>query len=136
MPKVALLVEKCGIDDVVGTFSVHGFCGLLGAVLVGVFAGGYVQADGWPPINLGGQILGALICCILLGFLPGLGLAWVLAKFDLLRVSREEEIEGLDLTECGIAAYPEQTGGVPAETGPVSQGELAPAPVGRLATES
>lgn len=136
MPKVAILVEKCGIDDVVGAFSVHGFCGLLGAVLVGVFAGGYVQADGWPPINLGGQILGALICCIVLGFLPGLGLAWVLAKFNLLRVPPEEEVEGLDATECGIAAYPEKTGATPSETFPVSPGELAPAPVGRLATES
>lgn len=110
MPKVALLVEKAGIDDVVGAFSVHGFCGLLGALLVGVFAGGYVQADGWPAINFVGQLTGALISCILLGFLPGIALAYVLKKFNMLRVPEKEEIEGLDLYECGIAAYPEKVG--------------------------
>lgn len=131
MPKVALLVEKMGIDDVVGAFSVHGFCGLLGALLVGIFAGGFVQAEGWPPINFVGQLTGALICCILLGFLPGLGLAFILNKFNMLRVPAAEEVEGLDLTECGIAAYPEKTG-VHALDG-ASVGNPSPT---RLSTES
>lgn len=120
MPKVARLLEKFRVDDVVGAVAVHGFCGFLGTVLVGIFAAGYVQAEGWPPISFAGQLVGALICCVVLGFLPGLGLAWVLNKFGGLRVPREEEIEGLDLADCGIGAYP--------ETGAISTPHVTPAP--------
>ncbi len=135
MPKIAALVERMGIDDVVGAFSVHGFCGFLGTILVGVFASGYVQAEGWPPINFAGQLMGALICCIVLGLLPGLGLSWVLSKFGLLRVPREEEIEGLDLTECGINAYPEKVG-VHAMPGGLASTALAAPSMAKLAAES
>ncbi|HEY5791753.1 MAG TPA: hypothetical protein VIS74_00550, partial [Chthoniobacterales bacterium] len=38
MPKVALFIEKIGIDDAVGAFAVHGFCGIIGALLPGILA--------------------------------------------------------------------------------------------------
>ncbi len=130
MPKIAVLIEKFGIDDVVGAFAVHGFCGLIGAILPGIFAAGYIQGEGYPPINLGGQVLGAVICCVLLGFIPGYVSALILSKFGLLRVSREEELEGLDIAECGYNAYPE--GGISAVS--VKDTDPAPAPAGIPAT--
>jgi len=108
MPKMAMFIERIGIDDVVGAFAVHGFCGLIGAILPGIFAAGYVQQEGIPPISFLGQLIPALICTIALGFIPGFVSAFVLNKFGLLRVSKEEELGGLDIVDCGYNAYPEQ----------------------------
>lgn len=129
MPKVALLIEKMGIDDVVGAVAVHGFCGLTGAILPGIFASGYVQGAGYPPVNLGGQLLGAFVCCIVLGLLPGFGSAWVLNKLGMLRVSKEEELAGLDLGDCGYPAYPESAMPVTAKELAPAEAASAPAPV-------
>jgi len=107
MPKIAVFIEKKGVDDVVGAVAVHGFCGFLGAVLPGIFAAGYVQGDGIPAISFTGQLICSLICCLLLGFIPGYGSAFILKKLGMLRVSKEEELEGLDLADCGYGAYPE-----------------------------
>lgn len=107
MPWVGQLVEKMGIDDAVGAVAVHGYCGLLGAMTVGVMATGYIQGEGYPPINFFGQLLGTFICVVLLGFIPGYGVSWVLKKLNLLRVPRAEEIEGLDMGDLGITGYPE-----------------------------
>ncbi|NJO80937.1 MAG: ammonium transporter [Cyanobacteria bacterium RM1_2_2] len=107
MPKVIIAVERAGIDDAVGAVGVHGFCGLLGAVLVGIAAAGFPQGEGIPLINLFGQVVGAVVCVVLLGFIPGYGTSWLLKKFNLLRVSREEEIAGLDLSDLGVEGYPE-----------------------------
>jgi ammonia channel protein AmtB len=107
MPKVILAVERAGIDDAVGAVGVHGFCGLLGAVLVGIAAAGFPQGEGIPSINLFGQVVGAVVCVGLLGFIPGYITSWLLKKFNLLRVSREEEIAGLDLSDLGVEGYPE-----------------------------
>jgi ammonia channel protein AmtB len=112
MPKVAVLVEKAGIDDAVGAFAVHGFGGLFGVLAFGIFGGGYVQGDGYPATNFLAQLIGAVIMCIGLGFIPGYVLAFGLHKFGLLRESPETEMRGLDLAELGIEAYPETFGSV------------------------
>jgi ammonia channel protein AmtB len=107
MPKIAILIEKMGIDDAVGAFSVHGFCGMLGTLFVGIVAVGYPQGEGVPLISFTGQLVGTLVCIILLGFIPGYGTSWILKKLHLLRVSRQEELEGLDLSDLGVEGYPE-----------------------------
>lgn len=107
MPKVAMFVERMGVDDAVGAIAVHGWCGVFGAVVVGVAAGGFPQGEGIPAINLGTQILGVVLFAGLLGFLPGYGCSWVMKRFDLLRVSPEEEVAGLDLADLGVPGYPE-----------------------------
>lgn len=107
MPFVGNAVEKAGIDDAVGAFAVHGYCGIFGALMVGIVAAGYPQPAGIPSINFGAQLIGALICAILLGFIPGYGVSFVLKKLGLLRVSEAEEIAGLDLADFGIEGYPE-----------------------------
>lgn len=107
MPKVAVLVEKMGIDDAVGAVGVHAWCGLFGTLMVGVFATGYPQGEDIPLTGLGGQLLGAFLCTIVLGFIPGYGTSWILKKLNLLRVSRQEEIESLDIADLGVEGYPE-----------------------------
>ncbi|AFZ52040.1 ammonium transporter [Dactylococcopsis salina] len=106
MPWVGMWIEKIGIDDAVGAFAVHGYCGLLGAMAVGVMATGY-QIGNYPAINFFGQLLGAFLCTIVLGLIPGYFASLALKKFGLLRVPVEEEMEGLDLGDFGITGYPE-----------------------------
>jgi ammonia channel protein AmtB len=107
MPLVGTAVERFGIDDAVGAFAVHGYCGVFGSVMVGIFASGYPNPGDVPAINFFAQILGAAISALLLGFIPGYGVSFVLKQFGLLRVSREEEEIGLDLADFGIEGYPE-----------------------------
>ncbi|MBD2465074.1 ammonium transporter [Oscillatoria sp. FACHB-1407] len=107
MPKVIIAIEKFGIDDAVGAVGVHGFCGLFGSIVTGIAAAGFPQGDGIPNINFLGQLTGALICVVLLGFIPGYGVSWLLKKFNLLRVSADEEIAGLDIADMGAEGYPE-----------------------------
>jgi ammonium transporter, Amt family len=107
MPFVGNAVEKAGIDDAVGAFAVHGYCGVIGAMTVGVLATGYPQGDGIPLTSFFGQLVGTVICTVVLGFIPGYGVSFVLKKLGMLRVSYEEEMEGLDLSEFGLQGYPE-----------------------------
>ncbi|MBD2102560.1 ammonium transporter [Leptolyngbya sp. FACHB-261] len=107
MPLVAGFVEKVGIDDPVGALGVHAYCGLLGVMMVGIVGTGYVQGEGIPPTSFTGQFIGGFICLIILGFIPGYVVSFILKKINLLRVSREEEIEGLDLSDLGVPGYPE-----------------------------
>ena len=107
IPLVGRLVEKCGIDDAVGAVAVHGFSGVYGLVLVGIFASGYPNVvDGAPAINFMGQFEGAIVMA-LLGFIPGFAVSYVLKKVNLLRVPEEVEIIGLDLVEIPARPYPE-----------------------------
>lgn len=108
MPKTALFIERRGVDDAVGAVAVHGVTGVISGILPGIFAAGYIAQPGQAPINIGGQIGGTLLCAIVLGFIPGYVVSWILKKLKLLRVSEEVETKGLDLTELGIEAYPER----------------------------
>ncbi len=107
MPKVALFIEHRGVDDAVGAVAVHGVTGTISGILPGIFAAGYIAQDGQPPINLFGQVGGVAITAIFLGFIPGYGVSWILKKLKLLRVPSEVEIQGLDIPELGVRAYPE-----------------------------
>ncbi|MCZ6828882.1 MAG: ammonium transporter [Gammaproteobacteria bacterium] len=92
-----LTLDKLKIDDPVGALSVHGVVGLLGLLLVPV-----TNSDS----SFTGQIIGALT---IFGWVFGISLAtWALLKAIVgIRVGEEEEYEGIDLSECGMEAYPE-----------------------------
>ena len=105
MPFVGAAVEKAGIDDAVGAVAVHGYCGTLGAMTVGVMATGYPQGEGIPLTGFFGQLAGTFICTVVLGFIPGYGVSWVLKKLNMLRVPASEELEGLDLADFGLVGY-------------------------------
>ncbi|MEL7357867.1 MAG: ammonium transporter [Cyanobacteria bacterium J06560_6] len=107
MPFIGNAVERAGIDDAVGAVALHGYCGLFGTVALGVVAAGYPQGEGIPLTSFFGQFMGAWIFTMLLGFLPGYGISLVLKRLNLLRLSSEEEMMGLDQLEFGLDVYPE-----------------------------
>ena len=98
--------KRLRIDDAVGAVAVHGVAGFYGPLAVGLFASGYPTGLNNVPVTLQGQLMGMLIF-LPLGFFGGYVPAWILKKFNLLRVPPEVELEGLDLAEFGVDFYPE-----------------------------
>ncbi len=92
-------LERRGIDDAVGAIAVHGGAGLWSMLAMGLFASGYPQHG--LKTSLGGQLLGMLVMAAL-GFIPGYLLSLILKLTGRLRVSREDELTGLDIAELGI----------------------------------
>lgn len=92
-------LDRLKIDDPVGAISVHGVVGLFGLMLVPVTNG---------DSSYMGQLAGAVtIFCWVFGASM---VVWVALKLTMgIRVSEEEEYEGLDIGECGMDAYPEFT---------------------------
>lgn len=94
-----VFLDKLRLDDPVGAISVHGVVGLLGLLLVPITN---------TEVTLSGQIVGALT--IFIWVFSSSSLVWWLLKKSMgIRVSAEEEYEGVDLSECGMEAYPEFT---------------------------
>ncbi|AEF20358.1 ammonium transporter [Pseudomonas fulva] len=92
--------DKIKIDDPVGAISVHGAAGIWGTLAVCLTN---------PEASLGAQLLG--IACIFAWVFIASLIVWSIIKAVVgLRVSEEEEYEGVDLVECGMEAYPEFTG--------------------------
>jgi Amt family ammonium transporter len=107
VPIVYRLLEKFGLDDVCGVVPVHGTAGVVGAIGAGIF--GMTALGGAGGVSLIDQIIASIFC-----FIYGTGLGFILAKiagiiFGGLRVSEEEEMKGLDLSEHKMPAYPEET---------------------------
>jgi ammonium transporter, Amt family len=116
------LLEWLRIDDPIGAVPVHGFCGIWGTLSLGLFATGEFGASGpFAPDNsaplkglfygggttvLFAQIIGSLTITVAT-FAVALTVMYAINAFKLLRVSPEGEIEGLDIHEHGISAYPE-----------------------------
>ena len=90
-------IDKLKIDDPVGAISVHGVCGILGLLVVPITN---------DASTFSGQIIGAVtifawvfVCSLIV---------WGLLKAIVgIRVTEEEEYEGMDIVDCGMEAYPE-----------------------------
>lgn len=106
IPYIGKLIERFGIDDVVGAVTVHGGCAFYGLTVSGFVLWGYPNLDGIPGINPLGQIGGAVVLAVL-GFVPGYLISLVLKKLNSLRIPHEVELAGLDLSEVPAQAYPE-----------------------------
>ena len=109
--------ERIGIDDCVGAISVHGVCGAWGCISLGLFADG-TYGDGWNAVSgtvkglfYGGgfgqliaECIGVTTCFVTLA-----ALSYVVYNIGERlvgnRVSREVEIEGLDIPEMGVPGY-------------------------------
>ncbi|CEO38100.1 ammonium transporter [Photobacterium kishitanii] len=89
--------DKIKIDDPVGAISVHGVCGLFGLMMVPLSN---------PDASFMTQLFGA---AVIFGWVFGASLAvWGILKFTIgIRVSEDEEVEGMDSHDCGVDAYPE-----------------------------
>jgi len=101
---IEFIDKKLKIDDPVGAVSVHGVCGALGTLLVGVFAtdGGLLYGGGFH--QLGVQAIGVLAIgawAIVTSFI----VLYTLKKTIGLRVSKEEEVDGLDIHEHKANVY-------------------------------
>jgi Amt family ammonium transporter len=112
---VEFIDKKLKVDDPVGAISVHGVCGAFGTLCVGLFAeaaygeasgagavNGLFFGGGWKPFFI--QLVGvASVMAWTLG--TAFILFYILKKTVGLRVSKEEELRGLDIEEHGREAY-------------------------------
>ncbi len=93
------LLDKLRIDDPVGAISVHGTCGVLGLFLV-------------PLTNNGATFMGQLLGAVTIFawvFVTSLAVWFILKQVMGIRVSDEDEYDGMDKIDCGVEAYPEFT---------------------------
>lgn len=109
--------DKIGIDDPVGAVSVHGINGVWGLLSVGLFADGTygLYTTDAPRIiglfyggglgQLAAQAIGA-VACVAWAFLLGYATFKIMDKVMGIRVSPQEELQGLDISEHGTRAYP------------------------------
>ena len=151
--EAVFLIEKRGIDDPVGAVAVHGICGSMGVIFVGIFANGQYGA-GWNltdtaltkdkgvtgilggDFSLGLRQLGAQTLGLLVIWTVMLGIAFAFFKIQNavtkggIRSSVEDELAGLDYPEMGVEAYPKDVSFsaqdvVPSQLPKAQQEELA-----------
>lgn len=109
---VDFIDKRLRIDDPAGAISVHGVGGAFGTLMVGVFAqspystGSTGLIFGGGIAQLGAQAIGVLSVFGFV-FIASFGAFKAIDKLIGLRVSREEEIVGLDISEHGMVAYPD-----------------------------
>jgi Amt family ammonium transporter len=94
-----LALDKVKIDDPVGAISVHGIVGFWGLMAVP-----FNNSDA----TFGMQLYGAFVI-FAWTFVASLVIWGILKAVMGIRVTEEEEYEGVDLAECGMEAYPEFT---------------------------
>ena len=123
---VDLLEDTCRIDDPIGAVPVHGICGIWGTLSLGFFAcGKYAAGGSAPDITpdtstvltglfypggtwrvLAAQFIGSAIITSTT-LVVSLIVMYAVNLTGTLRISPEAELDGLDLHEHGISAYPE-----------------------------
>ena len=96
---IVLLDRKFRIDDPVGAISVHGTAGIWGVLAV-------LLSNG--EATLSGQLIGLAVIFSWV-FLASLLVWFIIKKTVGIRVTEQQEYEGVDLHECGLEAYPEFT---------------------------
>ena len=104
------LLDKLHIDDPVGAVPVHGMCGIWGTLCVGIFGKaalglpneGFIYSGN--PMQFGIQCVGSIATVVFV--LVGMGLIFKVIDLTVgLRVSRTEELRGLDIGEHGMESY-------------------------------
>ncbi|MCF6206818.1 MAG: ammonium transporter [Sulfurovum sp.] len=90
------LFDRLKLDDPVGALSVHLLNGIWGTVAVALFA----------DVSLWAQIKGVLVVG-LFAFTSSFVVLYLINKFVPFRASDDEQVQGLDIDECGLEAYPE-----------------------------
>jgi Amt family ammonium transporter len=92
------LIDKLKLDDPVGAVAVHLICGIWGTLAVGIF-GALAGIDQLIAQLIGIGVVGAF--CVLTSFI----ILFIVKATTGLRVDKEEEVNGLDLSEHGMEAY-------------------------------
>jgi Amt family ammonium transporter len=134
------LLEARRIDDPIGAVAVHGFCGIFGTLSIGLFAtgdfgipgplgadtsGGTVEGlfYGGGADQLIAQFIGSATCVIVVS-IAAAALMYGVNATGLLRIGRDEELEGLDIVEHGLTAYHMEFGHGVGYTSPPGSGDL------------
>ncbi len=129
-----IFFDKIKVDDPVGAISVHGVCGAWGTLAAGIFNIGGTSAG-----IIGVQLLG-IAACFIWTFPMAFIMFKLIDKTIGLRVSPEEELEGLDHVEHGGIAYPDfgvsSHGGISSISGTPSSGMPSYAAGAKPATQS
>ncbi len=94
------LIDKLRLDDPVGAVTVHLICGIWGTLAVGIF-GAKAGLDQFLYQLAGVAVIG--VFCVITSFI----IIYALKATMGIRVSKEEEIEGLDIHEHGMDSYPD-----------------------------
>ena len=97
VPSIVYMDRLFKIDDPVGAISVHGVVGIWGLLAVCLTN---------PDASIGAQLLG-IVTIFAWVFITSF-IVWMIVKAVVgIRVSEQEEYEGVDIGECGLEAYPE-----------------------------
>lgn len=102
---ITLVKNRMGVDDSLDVFAVHGVGGMLGSLLLGIFLStdlggtGYVQGMGMAGM-VGAQALGVVVVAVFSAIVTAL-IAIGVSLFIPMRVSEDEEVQGLDTTSHG-----------------------------------
>jgi Amt family ammonium transporter len=106
----ALFLDRIRVDDPVGAVPVHGMNGIWGTISIGLFADPALLESGSGLFYGGGlrqlgiQAMGALVCSLFV--VASMAVVFLAIKKTVgLRVSREEELRGLDIGEHGMESY-------------------------------
>ena len=91
------LFDKLRLDDPVGALSVHLVNGIWGTLAVGIFA---------SDVSIMDQLKGVVVIGVF-AFVASYIVLFVINKFVAFRADEEHQLEGLDVSECGLEAYPE-----------------------------
>jgi Amt family ammonium transporter len=91
------IFDKLKMDDPVGALSVHLVNGIWGTLAVGIFV-----AD----VSILTQLKGIVVVATIV-FPIAYAIIYIINKFFSLRAEDEEQLQGIDATECGMEAYPE-----------------------------
>jgi len=92
--------DKLKLDDPVGALSVHLVNGIWGTLAVGIFA------SNGDDITLMGQIKGIVVVA-LFAFIASYIVLKLIDRFVPFRAEDDDQLQGMDVTECGVEAYPE-----------------------------
>ena len=92
--------DKLKLDDPVGALSVHLLNGIWGTLAVGIFA------SNGDNITIFGQLKGIVVVGVF-AFVVSFVVLYIINKLIPLRANKDEEMQGLDVEECGLEAYPE-----------------------------
>jgi len=113
---ITKIKSKYGYDDALDAFGCHGIGGIWGGIATGLFAQKSINATAkWDGLFFGNthlfvaQILSIVITIAFAGGATFV-ILFIMKRFMIIRVSQEEEAQGLDLTEHNEMAYPSFTG--------------------------
>jgi Amt family ammonium transporter len=114
IPPIVVLVDKLKVDDPLGALPAHGVAGIWGTLAIGLFANATLTPDGQEGLFLGGgghdlwvQFYG-VVATFAFVFVAS-AIVFGAIKYTIgLRVSAEQELRGLDISEHGMFGYPER----------------------------